>query len=181
MKKLLMTILSINIVFGQTTMCYIENIQKPSQLKNKKLNGGECKGKFNLNQMKNNGWIVEDISISKNKSDNTLNYTYILKQKSITKQKIKTQNNNTNTNDIIKGKILYQTKCQSCHGIKGQKEPNYSNKLTNLTIQEFEIKMEGYNLHEIDKGSAIIMYPYAVDLGDVQKISKYLKSINVLK
>ena len=63
-------------LFAQDTVCFKNNIEKPSNAEAIALDGGACEGKFSLNEMKENGWDVLDIKILPSK--NKFNYTYYL-------------------------------------------------------------------------------------------------------
>ncbi len=60
------------------TMCYVENWTTPSNVESIKLNGGVCKGKKSIKDLKEDGWEVDDIITSKTKSGT--NYMYIMKK-----------------------------------------------------------------------------------------------------
>ena len=70
------TLLLSNIANAQTTICYKANWDKPSTIESAKLDGGECKGKFTIKQMQNNGWKIVDIKVDTKQK--LLNYTYVL-------------------------------------------------------------------------------------------------------
>ena len=61
-------------LMAQTTMCFKKDVQDLTQLEDIKLNGGECKSAYSLNDMKKDGWEVSDIKINNN------DYIYILKK-----------------------------------------------------------------------------------------------------
>jgi hypothetical protein len=63
---------------AQSTMCYKENWSTPSTIESTPLSGGECKDKKSLQDMKKEGWVVEDIKLGIGQSG--MNYTYILKK-----------------------------------------------------------------------------------------------------
>jgi hypothetical protein len=60
------------------TMCYVENWTNPSNVESINLNGGECKGKKSIKDLKKDGWEVDDIITSK--TDKGTNYMYIMKK-----------------------------------------------------------------------------------------------------
>ena len=57
------TCLLSSLAFAQDTICYKNNVEKPSLIEDVSLDGGICNSKFSLNQMKNNGWDILDIKI----------------------------------------------------------------------------------------------------------------------
>jgi hypothetical protein len=77
------TLLLANIANAQTTICYKNNLDKPSAIESALLEGGECNGQFNINEMKAKGWNVVDIKVESKKD--LLNYTYILSDKKVNK------------------------------------------------------------------------------------------------
>ena len=85
----ILTCLSSNFIFAQDTVCYKNDVEKPSLIEDVTLDGGICNGKLSLNQMKNGGWDVLDIKITT--SQNKFNYTYYF-----------TKNENTkSTNNVL--------------------------------------------------------------------------------
>lgn len=62
----------------QKTMCYIENWESPSTVENTKLYGGECNGKKSINDLKKEGWSIDDIQFSPAKKGTS--YIYILQK-----------------------------------------------------------------------------------------------------
>lgn len=63
-------------VYAQNTTCFKNDWTSPSTIENAKLEGGECKNNFSFNEMKEKGWFLKDIKISKGKAG--LNYSYLL-------------------------------------------------------------------------------------------------------
>lgn len=82
MKKLLFSIglLSLTTTFAQTTICYKESLNYPSQSETIKLDGGLCAGKKSAKDMQKDGWITEDIKLTSGKKG--LNYTFIFTKNS---------------------------------------------------------------------------------------------------
>ncbi|WP_368030733.1 plasminogen-binding N-terminal domain-containing protein [Arcobacter sp. s6] len=68
-------LLSSNLL-AQETVCFKNNVEKPSLVENVSLDGGVCNGNLSLNQMKKEGWNVLDIKITP--IDNKFNYSYYL-------------------------------------------------------------------------------------------------------
>ena len=76
MKILILPLLLLSTLLSQTTMCYKKNDKSSEINKNILLNGGDCQGKFSLNDMKNFGWKINDSKITQ--QDNGYNHLYIL-------------------------------------------------------------------------------------------------------
>lgn len=70
------SLLFVNLANAQTTVCYKNNWETPSNIENTPLDGDVCEGKLSLNEMKNDGWSVVDIKIDSNQ--NKLSYRYFL-------------------------------------------------------------------------------------------------------
>ena len=185
-------------ILAQTTMCFIKDVKDITTLEDIKLNGGECKSANSLNEMKKKGWDISDIKINNN------DYIYILKKGSV----LSWDGNNTNIEAleekllkkmeekrkkqiaekkliakqslIASGKSFYTLKCKSCHGDKGELEPQNSRSIKNLNLKEFEYTMNGYRGNTYDRGSAASMRGYALTSSteDVRRVFEYLKSIN---
>ena len=68
-------LLSSNLL-AQETVCFKNNVEKPSLIENTALDGGVCNGNLSLNQMKKDGWNVLDIKITP--SENKFNYSSCL-------------------------------------------------------------------------------------------------------
>jgi len=200
-KTLLLLLVFSSLSIAKTTMCYIENHTTPSSIDNIPLKGGICNDKLSINQLKAQGWIVEDIGITK--GTDGLNYTYILKNNSNSKQttlsttalslkeeviaSIRADEKQQQLakqqqllkDDIESGKKYYIDKCQICHGEKGELEAeNTSRPLNTLSYEEMEDSMRGYEFNEYDRGIAIVMKPYIPMDRDLKLIFAYLESIN---
>jgi len=197
-KLIISTSLITTSVLAQSTMCFKKNVQDITLLEDIKLNGGECKSAYSLNDMKKDGWKVSDIKINNN------DYIYILKkgsdipwsgtiadtealeerllQKMETKRKKEIQEKKRIAQELLiqNGKSFYQSKCQSCHGKNGEDEPHFSRKLKDLTFNDFDNAMNGYRSGLYDRGSATVMKGFALTSSkeDVINVYEYLKSIN---
>lgn len=209
MKKsilLLMSFLCTNLLLAETTMCFKENHSSMATIENTKLDGGECKGLFSLNDMKNNNWKVEDIKITT--KDNNYSFIYILKklsdqtnittslsneelEKNIIKrlklkeekekeQKVILQKNK----DREKGKTLYAKKCSSCHGKKGELKVGRSMPLNKISLENLKFMIARYtNDFDYGKGQQTLMRPYAVNTNNIEleKMYLYLQSLDLGK
>lgn len=177
-------------------MCYKENVKLITGIENIKLDGGLCQGKTSLNEMKNDGWKVEDIKMST--SDNRTSFTYIFKknEKQYTaldmeklEQKIvaKIENNRIqdekNRLDELKlkmsqaGKAKYIDTCQKCHGEKAElKAFGTSRPLVSLSLDDINLSINQYRTRIKDEGNGLIMSPYARVLTqqDIKNIYSYI-------
>ena len=182
--------------FAQTTMCYKQNHTDFSTIESINLDGGLCNGNKSLKDMKKDGWKTDDIKIDGN------NYIYILKKDEINMQNIDMQ---ALENQIIKrleqkdvasqiaskeekrikmsisGKNLYIKKCETCHGINGEKLPGRSRAINKLNLFDFTATIRDYvNGSGYDRGTAFQMAQYAsiMDTNDINNVYVYLQAIN---
>ena len=211
MKKAILSsilLLSSSYLLADTTMCFKENHQSMSTIENTPLNGGICAGTNSITDMKAKGWIVDDIKISQ--SPNGMNFIYILKTP--VSQTVSSSNFTGNQADMeariveklekkkeaeikakevqaikdaaIAGENTYVNKCQSCHGVNGEKNAyNSSRPLKNLSIEEMSLAIRDYKLGVKNSQNAIIMAPYAnyLNENDIKGIYSYLNKINTSK
>lgn len=99
--SLLFGTLALSTLHAQTTMCFKENHQSMSTIENTPLDGGECKSKFSLNDMKNTGWSIKDIKVTP--KDSKFSFIYILSKKTAnTRNFTNTIENNNNNNVNVK-------------------------------------------------------------------------------
>ena len=77
------TVLLVQGLKANTTICYKKNWKSPSTIETTKLDGGECNGDLSLKDMLKNGWNIKDIKIERKKDG--LNYSYILTDKKLVK------------------------------------------------------------------------------------------------
>ncbi|MGA1932172.1 c-type cytochrome [Arcobacter sp. YIC-464] len=206
LSSITLALLTSTLTYAQTTMCFKENHTSMSTIESTKLDGGECNSKFTLNDMKNKGYKIDDIKISKNNEGN-FNFIYILKNEDsysnnfnttldekelekriIAKMKIKEAEEKKekeikkNLNLIADGKKIYTNKCQSCHGEKGEKSAyNVATPLINLTEKEITYAINQYSI-DSNYGNSYNIIMKAIANGttkdDIKKIKAYLDSIN---
>jgi len=204
---LTITLFATTALFSQTTMCFKENHNSMSTIESTKLDGGECKSTYTLNDMKAKGWSVDDIKITT--KDSKYNFIYILKKGS-TSTTFATTNTNLNQKQLedkilkrledkkvqeekeakiekilkskIEGKEIYVSKCQSCHGEKGEKIAyNVGNALKDLSLDDMEHAIGQYtNRSDYGYGYNMLMKPIAANTTKTQlaKIKDYLDSVN---
>lgn len=70
------TLLFSNIANAKNTICYKDNWSSPSTIETTPLNGGECQGKYTVEDMKKKGWNIIDIKVETN--ENNIKYSYLL-------------------------------------------------------------------------------------------------------
>lgn len=182
----LITIISLGLlttttIFAQTTMCFKEKHKSMTTIENIALDGGLCSSSKSVKDMKKEGWAIDDIKIEN--TSNGKNYIYIFKKDQILVsnlnqdeleeriiqklEKRKEQEGKTKIVEIKqkmskKGKEIYINNCQNCHGEKAEKTPyNTSRALIKLGLNDFQQAIRDYTMDEYDRGSAMIMKPYA--------------------
>eukprot|EP01155_Anaeramoeba_flamelloides_P014261 Anaeramoba_flamelloidesa342851_13.p1 GENE.a342851_13~~a342851_13.p1 ORF type:complete len:201 (-),score=13.08 a342851_13:67-669(-) len=199
MKYIFLFTLLITISNAITTMCYKNNHNDPSTIEKIALNGGECSGKYSLIQMKENGWLIDDMKISM--INESMNYIYILKKsankkveeivnvavpvsdkidyKELASQMNKEKEKEETISLIQRGKTFYNKTCVNCHGEKGEIVQRGTRKINTLTLEDMKESIYNYEWNEYDRASAQIMKPYAelIVEKDVEAVHKYLQSI----
>ncbi|KAB7888698.1 c-type cytochrome [Poseidonibacter ostreae] len=204
---LTITLFATTALFSQTTMCFKENHNSMSTIEATKLDGGECKSTYTLNDMKAKGWSVDDIKITT--KDSKYSFIYILK-KGTTTTTLVAANANLNQKDLedkilkrledkkvqeekelkiekilkskIEGKEIYINKCQSCHGDKGEISAyNVAKPLKDLSLDDMEHAIGQYtNRSDYGYDYNMVMKPIAANTTKAQlaKIKDYLDSVN---
>ena len=195
MKYLFIFTILFTISNASITMCYKNNHGDPSTIENELLDGGECKGKYSLTQMKESGWIVDDMKISM--KNDSMNYIYILKKDKKKKEVVKIDPNKIDYKELAKniqkekekeeevnlikrGEVFYSKTCIACHGDKGDiKVRNTSRAINTLSLEDFKESLFGYKWNEYDRGWAVIMRPYAklIIEKDMEAVHSYLQTI----
>lgn len=209
MKKVILSsilLLSSTSIFAETTMCFKENASM-STIEKTPLDGGVCNGKLSVNDMKAKGWSVEDIKISQ--SSTGMNFIYILKNgvtvsaptqssqfvgnqaqmeanilakleaKKEAEEKAKVEKELKDA--AVIAKELYTNKCQTCHGVNGEKSAyNTARPLKDLSVEDMQESIKNYKVGKVDSMNANIMAPYAnfIDYKEIKGIHAYLQSIN---
>lgn len=204
---LTITLFTATALFSQTTMCFKENHNSMSTIEATKLDGGECKSTFTINDMKAKGWSVDDIKITTKESN--YDFIYILKKGNVSTNLV-VPNSDLNQQDledkIVKrlenkklqkekelkienelkekalGKEIYINKCQSCHGKKGEKSAyNSSKALRDMPLEDMEYAINRYtNDQSYGNGYQIQMNSIAPNITkqELEQISNYLKTLN---
>ncbi len=187
-------------LFAQTTMCFKENHTSMATIESTTLDGGLCSSSKTVQDMKKDGWSVDDIKIEKSSNGN--NYIYIFKKEEASlssldeekleqriMQRLEIRKEEEKAAKIVavkermskSGKELYINKCQTCHGGKANLTPyNSSRALIDLTLQDMQLAIRDYKIDEYDRGYAMIMRPYANMLTS-QKMKEVYSYIKTLK
>lgn len=144
------TCLLSSLTFAQETICYKNDVEKPSLIENTPLEGDVCNGKLSFNQMKNSGWEVLDIKITS--SQNKFNYSYYF---------IKNENNNLKTNsNLVKTSInnepMITNKEFSVKPI-GLKVENIENNQSKINVGNLVIGQTGIVVHIFDNDKKLIV------------------------
>lgn len=203
MKKLLLTsLLASTFVYAQTTMCFKENHSSMSTIESTKLDGGECKSIYSIQEMKKNGWNIDDIKITPNQNS-TYSFIYILKKnsantqiptaymtkeemkkslKEFAKEEKKQKEIEKKISQANEGKETYIKKCQSCHGKKGEVNAyGVSKPLKDLSFDDIEYAIDQYTRdNNYGYGYNIVMRPIASSItsNQLKNIKSYLNSLN---
>lgn len=206
MKKAILStilILGSTSLLADTTMCFKENHQSMATIENTPLDGGACAGKNTVNQMKAKGWSVDDIKISQTATG--MSFIYILKTSTIPtttsftgnqaqmeaniiaklekkkEEEIKAKEAQEIQEATIDGEKTYVNKCQTCHGVNGEKSAyNTSRPLKDLSLEDMNQSIKNYKNGNIDSPNAVLMAPYAnyLDTKTIKGIHGYLNKIN---
>ncbi len=208
MKKAILStilLLSSTSLLADTTMCFKENHKSMTTIESTPLDGGICNSKFSVNDMKAKGWSVDDIKISQ--STTGMNFIYILKtansstpttsnfvgnqaqmeaniiakleKKKVEEEKAKVEKELKEAS--IDAEKLYTSKCQNCHGVKGEKSAYNSSKLLkDLSLEDMQESIKDYKNGKANSMNANIMAPYAnfIDNKELKGIHAYINKIN---
>ncbi|PHR71759.1 MAG: hypothetical protein COA66_08460 [Arcobacter sp.] len=199
LKFLLLSLLATSTLYAQQTLCYKENLTSISEIEYVNLDGGICKGEKNLQDMKNDSWIIDDVKISPN--NGKYSFTYIFKKynqqnvssdnidekinKILAQRKIKAKQERKEKIRLAKlkrltdGQTLYENKCASCHGIDGNTRTMHSKKLSELHEFDYFQKMKAYGVGAIKSPLAYQMESIAQFLSDkdITNIYLYLRTL----
>lgn len=194
-----LSLLTSTALFSSTTMCFKENHSSMATIESTPLDGGVCSSTKSLNDMKKDGWSVEDIKIEESKSGK--NYIYILKKEETPtatldekalEQRImdkleqrKVEEAEAKKTEIKltmskSGREIYINKCQQCHGEKAEKEAyGTSRALNTLSLDDMQISIRDYTLDNYNRGKSFIMRPYAEILlqKDVKNVYSYIQTL----
>ena len=192
MKKILLSsILLLNTyLFANTTMCFKENHKSLTTIESTPVDGGECAGKYSLNDMKNIGWSVSDIKISGSnfiyvlKKDNKGNNNKISQSEleatilATTKEQEDKKKIEKEQESFEKAKKLYIAQCKNCHGEKGEISKGGS-KLNILSEDKMIEGFKDYILGTNDKANSVFAPIHINHLNDslIKDIKKYLDSL----
>jgi hypothetical protein len=137
------TCLLSNNLFAQETVCFKNDVEKPSTIETIALDGGVCKGKISLNEMKENGWDVLDIKIVP--SQNKFNYTYYF---------IKNETQNSLGNKVVDND--YSKKNFSIKPM-GMKIENIQDNKSTINVGNLIVGQSGIVVHIYDNDKRLIV------------------------
>ena len=166
------------------------------------LDGGECNSVKSVQDMKKDGWLVDDIKIENSTNGN--NYIYIFKKENISSSSIDEKKLESRILQRLEtrkkeeqlakkkqvkirmsrdGKALYIKKCQSCHGEKADEKYGNSRALIDLNFIDYKTTLRDYELGQYDRGSAFVMIPYANAMSstEVKNTYSYIQSLKPVK
>ena len=143
----------VSLLSADTTMCFKKDWNDPSTIETVALDGGKCASIKSLEDMKLDGYRVEEIKISSGKIG--MNFVYVLKKGgSIVLSdgdleerlnKIQDKREAKKQEEIVQvakanGEKIYKSTCASCHGVNGEIESyNTSKKLNTMSVEDIEI------------------------------------------
>jgi hypothetical protein len=136
-------LLSSNLL-AQETVCFKNNVEKPSLIENIALDGGVCNGNFSLNQMKKDGWNVLDIKITP--SENKFNYSYYL---------IKNDTQSISVNNM--DETQYNTQNNFSVKPMGTKIENIDDNKSTINIGNLIVGQTGIIVHIYDNDKRLIV------------------------
>lgn len=188
--------------FSETTICFKKNHEDMLTIEDAKLSGGLCNGLKSQKDMQKDGWKIQNVKIKKD------DYLYVFKKEDIVLEK-KNVVLNKNTKESLKAEILveledkkqkdieinkkqikiqeykngakiYNKKCSSCHGLKGEKIVYNSSALNSISLEQFQDAIKGYKIGSYNLGNASEMKPYSIGYNskDISNIYNYIKKIN---
>lgn len=137
------TCLLSNNLFAQETVCFKNDVEKPSTIETIALDGGVCKGKISLNEMKKDGWDVLDIKIVP--SQNKFNYTYYF---------IKNETQNSLGNKVVNND--YSKKNFSIKPM-GMKIENIQDNKSTINVGNLIVGQSGIVVHIYDNDKRLIV------------------------
>ncbi len=143
------TCLLSSLAFAQETICYKNDVEKPSTVESIPLDGDICNGKLSVNEMKNGGWDILDIKITT--SQNKFNYSYYF---------IKNENGNqTANNTLTKAPTSVDFVANKEFSVKaiGTKIDNVENNKTTINIGNLIIGQSGIVVHIFDNDKRLIV------------------------
>ena len=143
------TCLLSNLAFAQETICYKNDVEKPSTVENIPLDGDICNGKLSVNQMKNGGWDILDIKITT--SQNKFNYSYYFIKNEM--------GNQTVNNTLAKAPTSVDFVTNKEFSVKaiGTKIDNIENNKTTINIGNLIVGQSGIVVHIYDNDKRLVV------------------------
>ena len=186
------------LAFSEVTMCFKQNHTDMATIADTKLDGGLCEGERTPNDMKKEGWHIDDIKITNN------SYFYIFKKDEASLKdvdmealearvlaKLEKKRKDEKEAEIKKAKLqmsvhgqrIYVQKCKSCHGDNAELLPGNSMALNSIKLQRFEEAMNGYQRGSYDLGTGYEMRAFSRGYNgtDVKNIYIYIQNVKAGK
>jgi len=174
-------------LLANTTMCFKENHSSISTIENTPLDGGECQGKYSVNDMKKKAWIISDIKIngnnyiyifktSNNKQDLNENILEQLEARKKAEETLKIEKEKEEL--IAQAQKLYINQCQTCHGKKGEIKQGNSI-LKDLSIDDMKEAAKDYKTGVGEKAHSVYapIHINFLDKKTIESIKAYLDAI----
>lgn len=130
------------------TMCFMENWSSPSTIEQVKMNGGKCKGEKSIEDLKKEGWDIDDI-ITK-ETDKGISYMYIM-QKNVAESIVERIINNPGELIAANKQKILQFKPQYV------KIKNANDKTAQIDIGNLKVGQSGVIMHKYKNKYAIII------------------------
>ena len=143
------TCLLSSLAFAQETICYKNDVEKPSTVENIPLDGDICNGKLSVNQMKNGGWDILDIKITT--SQNKFNYSYYFIKNEMGNQKV------NNTLAKAPTSVDFVTNKEFSVKAIGTKIDNIENNKTTINIGNLIVGQSGIVVHIYDNDKRLVV------------------------
>jgi len=148
---------------AQVTICYKENLADIGNIKNIKLDGGECKGIYSVNEMKSSGWKLNDSFTNNNDNKYTLTYSF--------SKDVDTHNSPT------KKKVAKPINLQATKTILS----NVSKKFATIDIGNLSLGQSGVVLHQFkDNHTMILSYGIVIESNDLNSKIEFINE-DILK
>jgi hypothetical protein len=176
--RLLLSILlfiSFSHAVTQKTMCYKQSIGIPSNIESKKFEGGECKGEKSIDDMKNEGWSIDNVKIMGS------DYIYILKKeatKEVSFDRVKKTQNTIKLNFNEKSTAIYNVKENSAYIKIGNLKVGQSGIITHKSSDGTSIILANAIVVDTNKNESKIEFEYFSDIVQTALPKSNLKVTN---
>lgn len=129
---------------AQITICYKENLTDTENIEDIKLDGGECKGIYSLNEMQSKGWKINDSFVSNESNKYVITYSLSI-------------------DDAKKQKVTKATKSINLQTSKSTLT-NVDEEFATIDIGNLAIGQSGVVVHQFkDKHTMILAYGVVIE------------------